>query len=121
MSTQLNYTTAEVNALLASIGNVAPTAVDGATYQILATDNYLQVTRTTAGVCSITFPASADIYDGYHVHVKDSGYNCNTYNITMIPDGSDKIENAAANYTISADGTALSFMWNDTTGNWEAY
>jgi hypothetical protein len=90
----------------AALGGASPyTTVDGATYVVLTADRLLHITRTTAGVCEVTLP-SATSCDGRQISFKDAGINASVYNITITPDGSEKID-GAANYVIEHDGGAI--------------
>ena len=60
------------------------TVVTTATYDIIATDKIVHVTRTTAGTCAIAIPA-AQIINARVIDIVDAGNGANTYNITITP------------------------------------
>jgi len=89
------------------------TTISTATYNLVATDQILHVTRTAAGVCTITIP-TAQIVSGRTIIVKDTG-NAATNNITIVGEGSQTFDGAAnlvmaTNYmakNLYSDGTNL--------------
>ena len=85
----------------------------------MVTDYYIQVRRSATGICTVTLPAITTVDDGAVFIISDSGYGSATYNITVARTGSDKINNVAGSYTISQNGTSLTFVANETTLNWE--
>jgi hypothetical protein len=99
------------------------TDVNATPYTVLQTDYYLQCRRTATGVLSVNLPAIATVGDGFVLVIKDTGYNASGFNITVVRGGAgpDTIENAAADYVINVDGTAILLMANATTSNWEIW
>lgn len=88
-------------------------------YNVLETDFYLEVRYTATGAISINLPSIATAGSGRTIAVIDTGYNSGANNITMIPNGADKINNAAGNFLIAISGSCYWFKANTTTGNWE--
>ena len=71
------------------------TTVNAATYDLLVTDDILNVTYTATGaVTSLTWP-TAQMTAGRIVTIKDAGLNANTNNITIDTGGSETIDGAA--------------------------
>lgn len=71
---------------------VAVTTVNAATYDLLKTDNILNVTYTSTGaVTSLTLPTAQTVI-GRIITVKDAGGNANTNNITIDTEGSETID-----------------------------
>jgi hypothetical protein len=88
-------------------------------YNVLATDQVLQVRYTLTGTISINFPAISTVGNGRIIQIIDSGNNSGVNAITVVPNGADKINFVAANYTINVSGSAPMFISNSATGNWE--
>ena len=88
-------------------------------YVVLATDYVLLVRRTASAAISINLPSIAATGDGRLIVSIDSGYNCATFNITLVRDGSDKINNVSGNYIQNSTGSAIWLKANATTSNWE--
>ncbi|MCP3665739.1 MAG: hypothetical protein GY696_25130 [Gammaproteobacteria bacterium] len=88
------------------------TTVAAATYDLLATDDILDVTYTSTGAVAVTLP-TAQVVAGRTIVVKDAGGGAASYNITIDTEGSETIDGAATavistNYaavTIYCDGT----------------
>lgn len=96
--------------------NVAtyPTFGDLGTSQMLLQDRY-----TGTGASTINLPSIATIGNGKVYCIMDSGYNAAVFNITLVPDGGDKINNVAANLVINVSGTSVTICANTATSNWE--
>jgi len=88
-------------------------------YTVLVTDYVLEVRRTATAPISIDLPLIATVGEGHIVISKDSGYNATVNNITIVPNGANKIENVAGNYVQNVSGSAIWFKANTTTNNWE--
>ncbi len=101
----LNFHTTDVNA--------------AGPYVVLTTDCFIRVRYTATGAISINMPLIANVEEGHLVAVVDSGYNATANNITVVPNGGDKINNVASDYTINVTSSCLWFMANKTTNNWE--
>jgi hypothetical protein len=70
------------------------TTVNAATYDLLVTDDILNVTYTgTAAVTSLTLPA-AQVVAGRTIVIKDAGGKSATNNITIDTEGAEKIDGA---------------------------
>ena len=80
-------------------------------------DHILQV--TAAGAFTILLPAISLVTSGWQIIIVDSRYNAAVNNITLTPNGADKINNVAANYIMNVSGQALMLVANATTSNWE--
>lgn len=79
-----------------------PTTVSTATFQVGDEHLELWVTRTSAGTCAIALPASGADYAGRKITIIDAGGGAGTYNITITPNGSEKI-NGESTFVISAN------------------
>ena len=55
---------------------------------------------------------------GAIVAVSDYARNFNTYNLTISPNGSEKIGGVAADLVLSVDGQAATFVYVDSTKGW---
>ena len=125
----LNVTIANPYALWVASGNtrfdggliVHGTNVAGSPYAVLSTDYYLECRTLTGGGLAITvnLPALAGVNNGRIILVGDSDYNAGVSNITIHPNGANKINNINANYVIAVSGTVVQLKANTTTGNWE--
>jgi len=88
------------------------TVVNAATYDLLPSDDILNVTYTATGAVTITLP-TAQCVAGRTIVIKDAGGNAGTNNITIDTEGSETIDGAAtevisSNYdsvTIYSDGS----------------
>jgi len=91
------------------------TMVNAATYDLLVTDDILNVTYTlTAAVTSLTLP-TAQCVAGRLITVKDAGYLAGTNNITIDTEGAEKINNADT-LVINANGDSVDIYADGT--NW---
>lgn len=88
-------------------------------YTILATDFFLCVRRTATAAITLNLPSIATVGDGTVYPIVDSGYNAAVNNITVTPNGGDKINNVAGNLVINITGSAIWLKANATTSNWE--
>jgi len=99
-------------AAAAKIQNV--TTVNDATYDLLAADDILHVTRTATGACAIEWK-TAQIVSGRVVIIKDAGGNASAFNITLTGESGETIDGAASavisgdhdSITVYSDGTNL--------------
>jgi len=81
-----------------------------ATYTILDTDELLGVVTSNPGF-TLTLPLSADVGAGKVFIVKDaSGTGAGTDNITIARSGTDTINDAASNQTITTDRGSLTLV-----------
>jgi hypothetical protein len=88
-------------------------------YVVTATDYMLCVRYTATDIISIELPSIANAGNGRVIVSIDSGYNAATKNITLVRNGSDKINNVAGNYTQNVTGSAVWLKANTVTSNWE--
>ena len=91
------------------------TTVNAATYDLLASDDILNVTYTATGaVTSLTLP-TAQCVSGRVIVIKDAGFNAGTYSITIDTEAGEKIDNEDT-YVISLDGDSVTLVSNGS--NW---
>ena len=97
------------------------TNVAGSPYNVAARDYYLECRTLTGGGLAITanLPALVGVNNGRIIVVGDSDYNAVVSNITIHPNGANKINNINADYIINVSGTVVRLKANTTTGNWE--
>lgn len=88
------------------------TVVSAATYTALLTDQVLLVTRTAAGTCAITLPATP--FDGQEMVIKDAG-NALAFNITIT--GSTTIDGAGS-YTINTNYGFVTLRYSLASNLW---
>lgn len=91
------------------------TTVNVASYNVLATDVHLSVTRTATGACTIQLP---NITRNQRLTIKDAGYNAGAFQITVLPHASDTIENTTF-LPINTNGGFVTLQANLSTNNWE--
>jgi hypothetical protein len=82
-----------------------------------AADCVLMVTNAAA--TTINLPAISAVGGGWVFIINDSRYNAAVANITLTPNGTDKINNVNANYIMNVSGMSLTLVANATTNNWE--
>jgi len=90
------------------------TSVSSSPYAVLASDHHISVTTASVAI-TLNLPA---IVDGTEYHIKDQDGNSAGKNITVSPNGSDTIENAAS-LVINTNGASITLVGNSTTTNWE--
>lgn len=106
-----------LNRLVGTSVNVA------GSYTVLAADYVLNVFRTSAGACSIQLEAISGVPDDRVLVINDAGYLAAVNTITLIPAGSDRIDNVASSYLVRVNGASLTLLatTNPNTGvrNWQ--
>lgn len=98
---------------------VKSTDVNVGNYNVLETDVLLKVRETGSGACSINLPAISATGDGRDLTTNDSAYNASVHNITLVRNGTDKINNVAGNFVISTNGASVRIVANALSSNWE--
>jgi hypothetical protein len=93
---------------------ISRTSVTSSPYTVLASDEHISITTASTAI-TLNLPA---IIDGAIYHIKDQDENSAGKNITVSPDGSDTVENAAS-LTINTNGASVTLVGNLTTSNWE--
>jgi len=73
--------------------------------------------NTTSGAFTVTLPSSPSA--GAIVAVSDYANTAATNNITIDPDGTDKINGVNQNATISTNGVAVTLIYVDSTIGWK--
>lgn len=81
-------------------------------YVATSTDRYVVVKKAVAAVTQVTLPAATI---GRLISIVDGAGNSSTYNITVVPSGSDTIDNSS-NYVISTNNSTLNLL--GISGNW---
>jgi hypothetical protein len=71
--------------------------------------------NTNGGIFTVTLPAGAA---GNIVAIADYTRTFNTNNLTVTPDGSEKIGGVAASATLNVDGQSATFVYVDSTEGW---
>lgn len=93
---------------------ITSTTVSAATYNVLATDSILYVTRTATGDCVITLP-TAQVVAGRTITIKDIGGAATFFTTTVDTQGAETIDN---NASIIFSGGATRQLYCDGT-NWK--
>ena len=81
------------------------TAVNGTGYFV----------NTTAGVITVNLPAGSA---GNIVSLADYAATWQTYNVTVAPNGTDKIGGTNATATLNVEGQSVTFVYVDSTQGW---
>ena len=71
--------------------------------------------NTTAGAISVNLPAGTA---GDVVAIKDYANTFDTYAVTLVQNGSDKIGGSTVNATLSTEGLAVTLVFVDSTQGW---
>ena len=71
--------------------------------------------NTTAGAITVNLPAGTA---GDVVAIKDYANTFDTYAVTLVQNGSDKIGGSAVNATLSVEGLAVTLVFIDATQGW---
>jgi hypothetical protein len=87
--------------------------VTGATQTAVAGNGYF--IDTTSNACTLTLPAGTI---GDEVNVIDYAGTFDTNNLTVAPDGSEKIEGTAADLTVAVERAAFTLVFTDSTQGW---
>ncbi len=88
-------------------------SIKTATFTATAGEGYF--CNTTAGAFTVNLPAGSA---GAVVAVKDYANTFDTNNLTIAPNGSEKIGGLAAAATLSAEGIAITLVYLDSTQGW---
>ena len=100
---------------LAKGSNWKVTTVNTATYDVLTTDQFINVTYTTTGaVTSLTLP-TAQVVAGRWIVIKDAGGNATANNITIDTEGSATIDGDAT-VVVNSDYASINLYCDGT--NW---
>jgi len=73
--------------------------------------------NTTSGAITVTLPAGSA---GDIVGISDYASTFQTNNVTITPNGTDKINGVNANATLSTQGLAVSLVYVDSTRGWKS-
>jgi hypothetical protein len=73
--------------------------------------------NTTSGAITVTLPAGSA---GSIVSLKDYANTWNTNNVTVAPNGTDKINGVNANATLSTQDQSITLVYVDSTKGWRA-
>ena len=85
----------------------------GATMTAVAGEGYF--INTTSNACTATLPAGSA---GDEVSFIDYARTFDTNNLTVAPNGSEKIEGTAASLTVAVERAAFTLVFTDTTQGW---
>lgn len=100
--------------LVSVMGSMTITTVSTATYTVVDNDDILHVTRTASGACTITIPSTLIATSTKVITIKDAGFNSSNNHITIVTEGSEKIENSVNNYVMSSNGNCAQFYSDGT-------
>lgn len=93
----------------------------GDTPHTASVGEYLIACRYTAtGAVTVNLYAASSVDAGTPLIIKDEGNNCAVNNITLVPNGADNINFAAANYIMNVSGMSLS-LYSDGSSNWHIF
>jgi trimeric autotransporter adhesin len=91
-------------------------SVSSTPYTILSTDAYSVYFVTTTSAITINLPSTTSVTDRAYIF-KDVSGMANTNNISLTPNGTDKIEGINATKLLSSNYGAWTFL-SDGAGNW---
>lgn len=84
-----------------------------------AGESYLiRSSYSATGTVAVALPAVSTVASNETHAIADIGYNASVNNITITPNGSDKIDNSAS-YLMDTDGEVTTIVANKATSNWE--
>jgi hypothetical protein len=89
------------------------TSIKTSTFTAVSGEGYF--VNTTGGAITVNLP-SASV--GNIVAIKDYAGKFQTNNLTITPNGSDKIDSVNGNATISTENAALTLVYADSTRGW---
>jgi hypothetical protein len=92
---------------------LTPTPIITSSY--IATVNDIVRCNTAAGAFTVTFPAVPT--DGALIAISDIAGSFNTYNLTVVKSGTDKVENDTS-VILDVNNAYVTFMYNQLTANW---
>lgn len=94
------------------------TLVDASPYNMLVTDDLIEVDLTVPGATAIFLPSLASITEGRPYTYKDAAKNAGTNAITITPFGAETIE-GAANFVIGVNGGCVTLYKGTRTTDWK--
>ena len=110
----LTSTTGGVLSWVDNSGGTSWQAVEaGATMTAVGGEGYF--INTTSNACTATLPAGTI---GDECSFVDYAGTFDTNNLTVTPDGSEKIEGTAASLTVAVERAAFTLVFTDTTQGW---
>jgi len=77
-------------------------------------DDQVIFANTNDSVLTVTLPDTSEIQTGHTVEVVDEGGNAGTNNITVTQNGSENINGAATDTTVSTNYAREVYVWNGT-------
>lgn len=103
-------------------GNVsmAITTVSGPVVNVDLTGSEHNSIENNGAATTVNLPAMGFDDHGRRYHLKDADGTAATFNITIVPNGTDTIDNQAS-LVMSTDNQSISVVWNDNTNNWETF
>lgn len=87
--------------------------VNSTPWNLTASDNIIFV--SSAAAITLNLPDATTVLNGKEYYIKDYSGNANTFNITVTPNGAQKIDGAATNVISTAYGSIRIFT---DTANW---
>lgn len=97
-------------------GQSAKRATVSGIYDVLSTDYILSVDTLTSAA-TINLPEISSVGDGHMVVIKDKSNNSYTNTITVVPNGSNTVDESSS-FVIQSDGASYVFVAN-ASGDWE--
>jgi len=95
-------------------GGTSWQAIDTTGFTAVAGEGYF--CNTTSGAFTATLPASPSLGD--EVSFIDYAATFDSNNLTVAPDGSEKIEGTAADLTVAVERAAFTLVFTDSTQGW---
>lgn len=108
------------NANFSFLSYVERTPAISGNFTILATDAFsLYYVDTSGGVATVNLPASSGVAVGRTYTFVDIKRNAATNNISIVPNGTDKINGVNATLVVATNGSYTT-LTTDAAGNWYA-
>ena len=105
-----------------SSGIIAAAAGGGVSWQDIETGSTMTAVagngyfiNTTSNACTATLPAGTI---GDEVSFIDYAATFDTYNLTVAPNGAEKIQGAAADLTVATERAGFTLVYTDGTQGW---
>jgi hypothetical protein len=86
-------------------------SIESKTSAFTAANRKTYLVSTSGGAVAVQLPSPAL---NTIITIKDSGFTCNSNNITLVRAGSEKIENVAATYTLDSNGGSWTIVSDGT-------
>lgn len=111
--TDINVSSATGNVTVSTVGQFATTTVTTNSSSLSATNTYVGV--NFAGAVTINLPSGSSVVQGKYMLIKDESGNASTNNITVLANGTDKIDGQSS-AILALNYGSITVIWN--TNHW---